>query len=87
MANIDVEVDSQSLVQLVKSSQHSSWTLCYHLCRVRRLLVQLGATVSHVYRECNMVADALATSSLGRSVIFQDEASLPALKRGSLMSI
>ncbi|XP_027157989.1 uncharacterized protein LOC113759610 [Coffea eugenioides] len=55
-----VEVDSKSLVGLLNAGATSRWPLCNTLCRIRALLSSLSATVSHVFREANASADALA---------------------------
>ena len=55
-----VEVDSKSLVDLLNTGATSRWPLCNTLRRIRALLSSLSATVSHIFREANASADALA---------------------------
>lgn len=56
-----VEVDSKVLVSLVEKQSTSSWSICYLLSSIRHLLRVLQGRLSHVYRQANSVADAIAS--------------------------
>nr|XP_027090349.1 uncharacterized protein LOC113711381 [Coffea arabica] len=79
-----VEVDSAALVSLVNSSALGGWVHCNLLRRIRRLLRQVVGTVTHIYREANMVADRLAALQGGPSSVFESVQQLPRDVRGCL---
>nr|XP_027096084.1 uncharacterized protein LOC113715980 [Coffea arabica] len=74
-----VEVDSKSLVDLLNAGATSNWPLCNTLRRIRALLSSLSAAVSHIFREANASADALAGLRMPSELFCT---SLPQLPRG-----
>lgn len=79
------EVDSKTLVLLVKSGTLAPWPLCNTLRKIRSLISSSGASLSHAFRQANMAADTLASSRLGADVIFHSEEPLPARVKRVLM--
>ncbi|XP_027171647.1 uncharacterized protein LOC113771242 [Coffea eugenioides] len=77
LTGVRVESDSEALVRMVASEALACWPLCNALRRIRSILTNLEATLSHVYRQANMVADAIASAHLGHDVLYNEEASLP----------
>nr|XP_027124187.1 uncharacterized protein LOC113740870 [Coffea arabica] len=74
---VRAESDSDTLVRMISSGALANWPLCNVLRKLRCLLANLGATVSHVYREANMVADAMASAQLGHEVVYNGEEAMP----------
>ena len=81
-----MEVDSQVLVQLIKSDSLASWPLCNVLCRVRRSLFLAKATIAHIFHEANSTADKLAVLDLPLDMVFHSVSELrPAAKATVLL--
>ncbi|XP_027171434.1 uncharacterized protein LOC113771000 [Coffea eugenioides] len=77
LTRVRAESDSLALVQMVNSGVVARWPLCNVLRRIRHLLMELGATVTHVFREANMVADALASLQVGHDMMYLSEDAIP----------
>ena len=77
-----VESDTRVLVQLVGSKALSKWPLCTVLREIRHHIGRLEATLLHVFREANAVADALASLQLGEHRLFESLTALPFKARG-----
>ncbi|KAM7461730.1 hypothetical protein LguiA_029851 [Lonicera macranthoides] len=59
-SNIEVEVDSLILVQVVKQQIRVPWCIHFELKEIMHLLGQVNFQISHIYRESNKCADFLA---------------------------
>ena len=57
---IDIEVDSMVLVQILQNNTHVPWTIAYEIRAITQILQQMRYTLRHIFRESNMVADFLA---------------------------
>nr|XP_027127723.1 uncharacterized protein LOC113743824 [Coffea arabica] len=79
---LTVESDSKVLVQLVNSEAVSKWPVCTVLWEIRHLLHQMRAPLQHVFREANLVADALASLQVGGHCCYSFIESLPRRARG-----
>ncbi|XP_031122605.1 uncharacterized protein LOC116025505 [Ipomoea triloba] len=76
-----VEVDSSNLVSYVQSDLlNIPWKIKNAISQIRNLLLSWSASLSHIYREANKVADALALFGISRSYpsIYFDFFTLPA---------
>lgn len=60
LSNVVVELDSQVLVTALSGRSGWPWRYHYQLVKAAHLLEQSRASIQHVYRECNAVADSLA---------------------------
>ena len=58
---MQVEVDSQALVQLLNSPTQVNWPICLILVHVKHLTGLLAAFIIHILREANSAVDALAS--------------------------
>nr|XP_027077027.1 uncharacterized protein LOC113700779 [Coffea arabica] len=77
MTDIRVESDSGTLVQMVNSGALARWPVCNVLRNIRGLVTELGASLCHIYRQANMVADSLASLQLGQDQVYTGEELLP----------
>ncbi|XP_071928034.1 uncharacterized protein [Coffea arabica] len=82
VSSLIVESDSRVLVQLVGSKALSKWPLCTVLREITHHIGRLEATLLHVFREANAVADALASLQLGEHRLFESLTALPSKARG-----
>ena len=57
---LQVEMDSQVLLAMVNGNGRIPWTLWKTISRIQTLALGRQVTFTHVYREANGVADALA---------------------------
>ncbi|XP_027098924.2 uncharacterized protein [Coffea arabica] len=80
-----VEVDSKALVQLVVSGAIAKWPLCNSLRKVRGLLKDFTASISHIYREANVPADRLAAVGATGAQVYEHELQLPAMVRATIL--
>ena len=62
--NLLVEVNSKTWVTLVNSPNVDKWLLCNYIHQIHRHLFSLSASLSHVFREANSVANAPVTGYL-----------------------
>nr|XP_027062972.1 uncharacterized protein LOC113689393 [Coffea arabica] len=79
-----IEVDSRVLVSLVSSDAPSRWPLCNSIRQIKAMVAALDASIAHIFREANSVADALASSKLPSNAVLASEASLPPRARAAL---
>nr|XP_027082432.1 uncharacterized protein LOC113704757 [Coffea arabica] len=77
ITGVRAESDSAALVRMIASGAPASWPLCNVLRQIRFLLHELGGSLGHVYRQANMVADALASAQLTCDSVFNGEWELP----------
>ncbi|XP_027178007.1 uncharacterized protein LOC113777166 [Coffea eugenioides] len=77
MIDIRVESDSGTLVQMVNLGALARWPVCNVLRNIRGLVTELGASLCHIYRQANMVADSLASLQLGQDQVYTGEELLP----------
>ena len=82
VSSLIVESDSRVLVQLVGSKALSKWPLCTVLREITHHIGRQEATLLHVFREANAVADALASLQLGEHRLFESLKALPSKARG-----
>ena len=68
-----VEVDSKALVQLVVSGAIAKWPLCNSLRKVRGLLEDFSASISHIFREANVPANRLATVGATGAQVYEHD--------------
>ena len=73
-----VEVESKILVHIVKLGMLSKWPLYQVLQKIRSLLSELDVSLSHIFREANSSADAMATAKFGEDKLFTSFELLPA---------
>ncbi|XP_027169503.1 uncharacterized protein LOC113769236 [Coffea eugenioides] len=78
-----VEVDSESLVTLVKSGCISKWPLCNFLWQIHALLKDLSTSIVHIFREANSSADKLVGSKLWIELYTTSFANLPGETRAA----
>ena len=80
---LQVEMDSQVLLAMVNGNGRIPWKLWTTISRIQTLALGRQVTFTHVYREANGVADALANlaSSTGVCQSF-NESALPGHIRG-----
>lgn len=71
------KVDSQVLQQLVTSSSSSRWPLCNTVQIIKCQLIQLAGSILYVFREANMVANAVAALDYLDQFQFQTMQQLP----------
>ncbi|KAJ8766710.1 hypothetical protein K2173_005321 [Erythroxylum novogranatense] len=99
--NVEFCSDSKLLVQFLIEGARWPWEIFYILAELRTLSLQVQGSLSHVYRETNHVADALAKeavltplsmsyhfSSLPRFVkglLHLDRLSIPSVRKGPLV--
>lgn len=48
-----IEVDSQIRVQLINAIGRTKWPLCNVLDRIRHCMLQLSASITHIFRKAN----------------------------------
>ncbi|XP_071900858.1 uncharacterized protein [Coffea arabica] len=77
-----MESDSNVLVHLVVSKVLSKWPLYNVLREIRHYLSRMEATLLHVFREANAVADTLASLQLGEQQFYDSLTTLPPEARG-----
>jgi len=65
-----IEVDSQILVQLINAIGRAKWPLCNVLDRIRHCMLQLSASITHIFRKANSVADFLSSLNFSGRHIF-----------------
>ena len=58
--SLQVEMDSQVLLNMVNGDGGVPWRLWHTISRIKSLVLGCQVTFTHVYREANAVADALA---------------------------
>lgn len=58
--NLWVEMDALSVIQLLQHKGRAPWHLCYHFKEIHHMLASLRASLTHIHREGNHVADFLA---------------------------
>ena len=68
--NVLMEVDSNVLVQLVSSGLVARWSLVGTLQHIQALLNELHASLDHIFRKANSLANALAFARLERDLDF-----------------
>lgn len=88
LRRILVEMDSLSVVTAISQGEGWPWKYHYQFHKVLQLLPQLQASISHVYRERNAVADSLArlstTTFQSRTYHMQE---LPSYIKGGLTKL
>ena len=75
--NVLMEVDSNVLVQLVSYGLVARWSLVGTLQHIRALLNELHASLDHIFRKANSLANALAFSKLERDLVFTSSKHMP----------
>lgn len=66
LVHVDVEVDSQILVQVLNRKVEVPWGVLYEVREIWRLLDTIVAQIMHTYRENNQAAGFLANWSCKR---------------------
>nr|XP_027071960.1 uncharacterized protein LOC113696775 [Coffea arabica] len=79
-----VQVDSENLVRLLKSSAIAKWPLCNTIRSIRALLLRFSASVQHIYREANSSADMLSKLRLPSELFCTFQYQLPGRIRAAL---
>lgn len=81
ITNFDVETDSKLLCLFLNDQTPWPWDIYHLLFQSKSLLSQLHASLRHIYREANMVADLLATAATTSKLSFSYD--LRTLRPGS----